>query len=238
MFTGRLLGRWTTRAGGVMLIALCAGLATAGIGFLRTAHAGAPETAPLINVSFGPSEIWMPSQSAITALHDCQPITLACVQQAMAKSGASADAMAFYQLTGWFLSDYQDTGTVQVGTVFDPWRANANSQPALLGGTPAVIFPEKEATAENLAAEAQNDPGYGSLKAMYPNLLFWGSNPSLESQGTSPQGGQRFIFDYRLLNGCHACAVDGIARFAFDFSQDGMFEGARLLSIAPPPSNG
>jgi hypothetical protein len=94
-----------------------------------------------IQVSFGPEEIWQPSDTALQALFGCQPqATATCVRQVMQADGASPDAVAFYSLTGWFLSDIMDTRPVRVATIMTPWRANENSQWALVGGVPAVIY--------------------------------------------------------------------------------------------------
>ena len=43
--------------------------------------------------------------------------------------------------------------------------------------------------------------------------------------------GQRFVVEYRLLNGCHACERVGRARFAFDFDAEGKFLGSTLLDV-------
>jgi len=39
------------------------------------------------------------------------------------------------------------------------------------------------------------------------------------------------MYDYRLLDGCHACAILGLARVAFEFDQDGTFYGAHLVEV-------
>ena len=46
-----------------------------------------------------------------------------------------------------------------------------------------------------------------------------------------PGGGQRFIFSFVLLNGCHACELAGHAQVAFDFSAAGRFLGTKLLRL-------
>ena len=196
---------------------------------------GAPS---LINVEFGPSEIWNPSSDAITALHQCVNTSFTCVQQVMQQDGASDDAIAFYRLTAWFLSDIQDTGTIQLATVFNPWRANENSQPALLGGIPPVLLPETAANSDNFEITVEHTTAFAGLKATFPNVMFWAPGPTLESMDTLPDGGQRFVFDYRLLDGCHACAIVGTARFAFDFAPDGTTAGNRFLGIGPAPAVG
>ena len=235
--TSRL--KQTVLRGSAPLLALAIlGIISGGQRAVSGTPAFAQGSPSLINVEFGPTEIWMPSQDAITALHQCVNTSFTCVQQVMQKDGASDDAIAFYRLTAWFLSDIQDTGTIQFATVFNPWRANENSQPALLGGIPPVALPEQDAGRDNFESTVEHAIAYAGLKAAYPNVTFWGPGPTLESMDTLPDGGQRFIFDYRLLDGCHACAIVGTARFAFDFAPDGTNEGTRFLGIGPAPTAG
>jgi hypothetical protein len=200
-------------------------------------HAGADKAPPAISITFGPSEIWQPSLAANQALHQCGSVSFTCVLAAMQNDSASEDAVAFYRLTGWFLVEIDTSvGPVMPAQVLNPWRANENQQPALLGGVPAVVLPEQEATLLNLAGEVERDPAWAAIKAVHPNVLFWQSSPALEPPAVSPSGGQRFIYDYRLLDGCHACAVLGLARVAFDFDPDGTFDGGRLLEMTQPPT--
>ena len=193
---------------------------------------------------FGPQQIWSPDGDAIRQLNMCIPrfgdrsAQFACVRLVMQANGATPDAIAFFHLTGWFLKDLQDTGTIELGTILNPWRANENVQSALLGGNPPVVLPEQEGGRLPVTA----DPAYLALQATYPNLMFWAPDPTLEQMVTSPSGGQRFIFDYRLLDGCHACTVVGQARIALDFSPDGTYDGPTLLGVTPraadPPEAG
>lgn len=187
-----------------------------------------------ISVTFGPNEVWSPSQPAIDQLHGCSQPTVTCVSQIMQGSGASPDAISFYKLIGWFLTDLKAGSPVRVGTVFNPWRANENYQPALLGGSPAVVLPEDQVA--NITTDSwSSDPMYAALKSAYPNLMFWGSGPKQELVSTAPGGGQRFIFDYLMLDGCHACATVAVARIAFDFAPDGTYLSTTQLGLAPAP---
>jgi hypothetical protein len=196
-------------------------------------RAGAQKVPGLIQVSFGQSEVWNPSRTAIAALHACGSVSFTCVQAAMIADGATDDSISFYRLTGWFLSAIDGSGgSVQLATVLNPWRANENEQPAILGGMPAVILPEREALVDNLAAAVQRDPAWAALQQTHPNALLWQSSPSVEAVTPLDTGGERILFDYRLLDGCHACAILGVARVAYDFDADGSFEGAHFLGIA------
>src|SRR6266567_2800108 len=159
-----------------------------------------------IAVTFGSSEVWNPTQIAVEQLHNCGQPTVTCVSTVMRSNGASPQGIAFYRLTAWFLTEIESGNPVALGTVLNPWRANENLQPALLGGSPAVVLPEVE-VANIDTSSWSSDPMYAALKAAYPNVMFWGSGPSLEMIGSSSSGGPRFVFDYHMLDGCHACAT-------------------------------
>lgn len=176
----------------------------------------------------GPRLIWNPVPREIEALHGCPAVgRKRCVAKVMARAGASAQAIAFYRRTDWFCSKLAPgLGVVRVATLLDPWRANENTQPALVGGTPAVVYPE------GIGVRLERDSGYVALKTAHPNVLFWGSGPDLE-RAARDRRGLHFIFRYRLLDGCHACPLLGWARVRFDFSGSGTFRGARLLGVTP-----
>lgn len=176
--------------------------------------------------AFGRQQMWQPSPAAIGDLHKCpDPISVDCVHKVMERHGAGADAFEFYRRTGWFLSKLRDTGgPVMLATVVNPWRANENEQPALLGGNPPVVYPEE------VQVPLEKDAGFKSLKADYPDLMFWKPGPTLETSALTG-GGQSFIFRYRLLDGCHACPIRGWARVEFEFAPDGTYHRAKVLDV-------
>ena len=116
------------------------------------------------------------------------------------------------------------SGPVKLATVFNPWLVNENEQPALVGGHPAVVYPADVQTA------VESDPAFKALRNDFPQLLFWKPGPILETSTTTDTG-QIFVFRYRLLDGCHACAIRGWARIQFAFAPDGTYRNDRLLSI-------
>jgi len=187
--------------------------------------AGSPT---LLDVEFGPAQIWSPPRDVLPSLFQCQQ-RLGCVSQVMLANGASPDAVAFFHLTSWLLSDIQDTGPVQLGTIFVPWRANENTQTAFLGGMPAVVYPEQEG--KSLTPSLERDADYQAILAAHPDMMFWAPGPTVEGMEPAPDGGQRFLLRYRLLDGCHACAILGWVHVAFDFAPDSTYEGLRLLGV-------
>jgi hypothetical protein len=184
------------------------------------------EPTPRIAVSFGHEEAWSPSGAAFEGIFGCQPRTFTCVRQIMEQNGASADAVAFYALTGWFLSDVTDTSPVQLGTIFTPWRANENTQYALLGGVPQVLFVEQETP----RYEAEDAQEFRALKRAHPNAWLWVPGPKFDGVEATPDGGQRFLFRLRVLDGCHACTILGYIRVGFDFAPDGTYQASHVLS--------
>jgi len=177
---------------------------------------------------FGQRHVWRVPDSAVEALHKCTGrIRQDCVKKVMKADGATPEAYEFYRKSGWFLSELKETeGRVSIATLVDPWRANENEQPALVGGKPPIVYPEET------DVDPQKSSGFRSLLAEYPNLLFWKPGPVLEGTTSGPKG-QSFVFRYRLLDGCHACAVRGFARVEFLFAPDGTFRRAALLGILP-----
>lgn len=194
----------------------------------RAAVAVHVRTQTLPRAWVGARMVWNPGPREIEALHRCPPVARRrCVAKVMARAGASQQAIAVYRRTDWFVSRLAPgLGVVRVATLLDPWRANENTQPALVGGTPAVVYPE------GIGVALERDADYVALKAAHPKLLFWGSGPTLE-RAWRDRRGLRFVFRYRLLDGCHACPLLGWARVRFDFLPGGTFRGARLLGVAP-----
>jgi len=227
--TARTVCRWWLLGLLLPLLLLCS---LAASGAQRAVAGTAPAQPSLLSISFGPPEIWQPSTNANAALHQCQGAKVSCVLAVMRQDGASGDAIAFYQLTGEFMSSIQGPGPVQLAMTLNPWAANENVQPALVGGVPAIVRPADPANG-SLAETASRDPDYAALLAAHPNMLFWSPGPKSQPVASSPDGGQRFTFDFRLLDGCHACTVLGFARFAFDFGTDGTFEGTSYLGTLP-----
>jgi hypothetical protein len=192
-----------------------------------TPTAGAPSG----SMDIGAESVWDPLQDEanLGRLHACTAPMTDCVTAIMQDSNASPQAIDFFKLTGWFLSDIQEMGRVDLGTIVDPWRANDNVQSALLNGTPKVVYPESEAQ----SAAIELDPNYDALAATFPALGLWPGDNVFEALTTVDSGGQRFVLQFRLVDGCHACGTGYSARVAFDFDTDGTYlgVGARPLAV-------
>ena len=185
-----------------------------------------PGPADRLAQMLGDEDVWTFSSETIAELHECGRLLLACVQAVMEAHEASSNAIDFFHLTGWFLTEVQPGSPVWIGTIVNPWRANENEQLALLGGLPAVIYPEEEGARLSI----QRSVDFASLAREHPAAMLWAAGPTLEGAETTDEG-QRFVLSYRILDGCHACSVLGQVRTAFDFASDGTYRGMQLLGV-------
>ncbi len=187
---------------------------------------------PVSFTEIGPEAIWDPVDDGarLLRIQKCaMPRLTECAIATMEELGASPQALQFFRTTGWFLSDFQEMGKVDLGSIVDPWRANSNGDFALLNGTPSVVLAEAEGRPVEVAIE--RDPAYDTLITEFPDLLLWPPDNVFEAFGPSADGGQRFILQFYLVNGCHACVTGYMARVAMDFASDGTYSFPRLLGL-------
>lgn len=195
-----------------------------------TTKSSSPEAA---GSAIGPKAVWNPPEVVWARMQgECNhPDFVECVATIMQQAGASAEAIEFTRLIKGegYMDSFREMGKVDLATVFDPFRANDNGYVLLVNGTSQMINPEDLDKLGKI--DIRLDPLYPSLARRFPQIMLW-SNPSFESMQRLPTGGQRFIMQYVLLNGCHACAVAGNAHVAFDFDGTGNFIGIKLLRLS------
>jgi hypothetical protein len=187
-----------------------------------------PAPAPL---PVGPDAVWAPAPTFLKTMHKaCDKGPPAhfgeCFVAQMKKAGASEPALAFARRTGnlGYLVDYRDAGKVDVGHAEYPFRANQNQVCFLVNGDPPMIDIDdlKWIGADALAS----NPVYADLVKRFPNLTIF---PGLRFGVTAPvaanlkNGGQRFVADFLLRDGCRACTTVGSMKVSFDFDVNGKF---------------
>jgi hypothetical protein len=182
--------------------------------------------------------IWLPPAGFMTRFHTaCAGLGGnafdACFVASMQQAGAAPAAVAFARrLDGEaYLQALAETGgPVAVAHVFYPFRANENDAWLLVNGRPDLIDVDDRRRLPLAVMRAA--PAYRALARHFPRVDFWPGDRGAAGPQVSKDG-REFVVDYRLRDLCHACAVIGRVRIAFDFDAAGNFRGTRLVSVTP-----
>ena len=158
-----------------------------------------------------------------------------CRAKAMREAGASAQAVAFAKLTGYygFMRAFRETGAVDIAYALYPYRANENNGFLLVNGEPQVVDVDDYKLIPE--GELKANPIYANLLRSNPELSVFPGDRSDTRYPVAeklPGGGQRFLVSY-VLQTCHACAQLATATFAFDFDAKGKFIGVKLRAVTP-----
>jgi len=195
-----------------------------------------PETKKLeIPKEFVASAIWDCGEikGCVEKWHNCG--SLDCVTNVMEQYNASSGAIDFTTKLGsdlGYLNQFQEMGKIDLGTVVFPFRANTNEAYYLINGSPILISTEISQDAEQkLITEMEKDPLYSEIKNKYPDIFFWGFAPQFVEKESLANNNERFIFEYRLVNGCRICDTEYAAQIGFDFSSNGKFLEITFLRI-------
>lgn len=157
-----------------------------------------------------------------------------CFAQQVQKAGASPEALVFMKRlhNDAYLAKFQDTGRVSIAWIMYPFRANSNTGFLLVNGTPSLV--DIDDLSRLPRTKLKSDPGWVTLIAKHPQATLWPGDRSgmtgvkVESL---PGGGQRFIAEYLVLEGCHACARLARVHYAFEFDDMGRLLGARFVDL-------
>ena len=152
----------------------------------------------------------------------------------MQKAGASPQAIAFLHEmhNDAYLAKFEDTGRVSIAWAIYPYRANSNTSCLLVNGTPRLVDVDDLSRLPH--SQLKSDAGWTTLVAKHPKAMLWPADRSgmtgvaAESSGG---GGQRFLVDYMVLDGCHACARLARVHYAFDFDSTGRLLGVRFVDL-------
>jgi len=179
----------------------------------------------------GPMSIW-------NGLMDCakeQPekwtdCDIDCFYNNMKLCEASAEAIVFSRLFSEkaYLEEFREMGKIDLGWVTFPTRANTNQEVYLLNGSPSLISTK---LSEEPVSDEMNDPLYSEMKNKYNDASLWEYNPQFIKKELLQNNGERYIFQYRFTNGCHACGTEYLANIGFDFNADGKFLKTTFLQI-------
>ncbi|MFZ3054727.1 MAG: hypothetical protein WA091_01980 [Minisyncoccales bacterium] len=153
-----------------------------------------------------------------------------CFYDNMKLCEASTDAIVFSRLFSEkaYLEKFEEMGKVDLGWVTFPTRANTNQEVYLLNGSPSLV---STVISEEPISDEMNDPLYSEMKNKYNDANLWKYNPKFIKKELLQNNSERYIFQYRFNNGCHACGTEYLANIAFDFDADGKFLKTTFLQI-------
>lgn len=198
----------------------------------------------------GASAVWQPPKDFLGNAHAAcdkamNPVSYGeCFINQISVAGAPVDGVSFtrmlYQQSDGqvgIMSAFKKYGPVDAAQVFYPLRANDNYGLLLVNGDPSVLDVDDLKKLDQSAM--QQDPMFQAVKRKFPAVDLWPGDrsssepwPRLQSL---PNGGQRFVVSYPLLNGCHACQHLGAVRFGWDFDATGKFLQTTYIPTPPPP---
>ncbi|HXO05762.1 MAG TPA: hypothetical protein VN884_09050 [Candidatus Sulfotelmatobacter sp.] len=189
--------------------------------------------------------VWNPSPQTLSAIREkCgrgDPSALnKCFFSEMQSAGASGEAQAFTKSFAGhglaYVRDFRKAGLVDVAYIAYAFRANELDGVLLVNGDPSII----DVDSGEFASQGNflKDPTYATLAKKHPHISIW---PADRYHTTKPtvshleSGGQSFVVDYVLRDGCHACAQIGAVGLAFTFDEHGRFKGVQARPAVPSP---
>ena len=185
-------------------------------------------------LAFGPSAVWRPDVAfRAKVLAACESNGTAfgqCFREQMKAMGASAQAAQFTQRIqdGGYMAAFRPVGRVSIAAVNYPFRANENNGLYLVNGDPVAVDVDDM---QRLQAV--------EIKKRYPDGTLLPGDRSAPGNILAlafPDGSQRFIVDYRVQRGCHACALLAQAFFSFAFDSHGRFTGVTMSGLTSDSS--
>jgi hypothetical protein len=162
-----------------------------------------------------------------------------CLVEQMAKQ-APAPAVAFAHALhdeGW-MRDFRRAGRVDIAYVLYPFRANENQGWLLVNGSPSLL--DVDDFKRLPKAEMKSDLAWGRLIAQKPNAALFPGDRSGTIHPVAivyPDGAQAVVVDYKVTDGCHACAVLGWVYFGFEFNPKGRFVYSHYLGLVSAASD-
>lgn len=195
----------------------------------------------------GPSSVWRGSDNQLHQIQQsCKGLEddayLHCFTSQMANMGASSEAIDFTQEYAddhdgriAVLRGFHALDAVDLGYAFFPDDPESKQGWVLLNGSPDIFNVDDQESVPR--EQLSRNPQFLALSAAHPNAGIYPDSSQRPEDGM-PQvrktvdGGQQFIVDYAVRDGCRTCALLGIASYSFDFAPSGTFRSANLIKVA------
>lgn len=182
--------------------------------------------------------VWKSPDAAWAAVRQCK--TTDCLTDLMARNDADPEAIAFtrlmYERLGGdyvgYATDFRGQGRVKAVETLLPNLSTAGYIGLVfLDGTRPLVNQYESTALDRIAGT--NDV-FQRIHANYPMATTWPEHSFAREEPRN--GGQSFVMDLRIVNGCKTCSVLGSVQVAYDFDGRGHFEGVRLLEVKSAPA--
>ncbi len=189
----------------------------------------------------GKESIWKPDDVKIGNMReecskDIYPAFENCLIEKMQEYGASAKALEFTQLLMkakypfCFMSAFREMGKIDAAEVSCPFMANTMGFTLLVNGDPRIFQPGNYEYLKNI--DISKDSRYPAIIKKFPKAELWFKGNLITMNKTSG-GGQQFVWEHLIMNGCSACETAGSALVTYNFDKTGKFIGVKLLGLNP-----
>ncbi len=182
--------------------------------------------------------VWKSPDVAWASVRQCK--TTDCLTDLMARNDADPEAIAFtrlmYDRLGsdyvGYATDFRGQGRVKAVETLLPSLSTAGYIGLVfLDGTRPLVNQYESTALDRIAGTSDV---FQRIHVNYPMATTW---PEHAFAREEPRyGGQSFVMDLRIVNGCKTCSVLGSVRVAYDFDRRGHFEGVRLLEVKSAPA--
>ena len=154
-----------------------------------------------------------------------------CVVAAMRATGASADAIRFFETTHLFLVRFHEAGRIDTGTAGAPWSDMGRGELVFLNGSPSVI---PLGFALSVTEESwKTAPAYDDVRQRNPQAFPWINHSGLDKNEALPDGSQRFTVLIPLRD-CRACKAVATMPVVLTFDSDGVVAAKEILPPTEP----
>ncbi len=183
---------------------------------------------------FGSDAMWSPSETVIQNMGESCAHGGECFVKKMIKAGASPSSVNFTRtlmkndFPFCYMKSFQEMGQVDYVMIDCPFM-NSPEHALLVNGKPSIVQPGDSKYLRKI--DLKKHPKYSAIIKRYPQAELWFEG-NLEKMVKTADGGQRFIWRHRILNGCHACENAGTATIAYDFDKNGKYKGVKLLELS------
>ncbi len=178
--------------------------------------------------------MWSPSEAVIQKMGESCEHGGECFVKKMIKAGASPSSVNFTRtlmkndFPFCYMKSFQEMGQVDHVMIDCPFM-NSPEHALLVNGKPSIVQPGDKKYLDRI--DLKKHPKYSAIIKKYPRAELWFEG-NLEKMVKTADGGQRFIWRHRILNGCHACENAGTATIAYDFDKNGKYKDVKLLELS------